>query len=388
MYKYTGEYYGDDLMITLGKTIYKLTGLMTKKQLVRTAKTVGESACAKMQQTGRNLSSTEIGEILGNVIGKKAASKIEISGDKASLVEAIMKNFGVPRMHAEGMANQCLSAALGKGMGSKTHLNLQVAGMPLHKSVNLISLETEHALHRTFSFDMLISKLLEKTSFGRKILQKQMAKSTLINEKNLELQGNLIGLTGWSDCIGGIVSESSRANALLEITRCSDKKMLQKKIRDILYKDKIIEIGNDKQNNFVLKTLIGGLKDESRAYNAGAYVENLYRQSVPKTSQVATTRSEVIADIYDEAIQVMKKERKHIRRNRLKEFFGLKVNRKEEQEIINETFKLVESTEKTTLGYNKVIEMFRKKEIPKDACEEVLKINGLKSEEIKKIIGS
>jgi hypothetical protein len=62
----------------------------------------------------------------------------------------------------------------------------------------------------------------------------------------------------------------------------------------------------------------------------------------------------------------MKKERKHIRRNRLKEFFGLKADRKVEQEIINETFQLVKSTERTTLGYNKVIEMFRNKEIPKD----------------------
>ena len=241
-------------MITLGKMIYKLTGYMTKKELVRNARAVGKQACTRMQETGRNLSHTEISEILSGVIGKKGAAKIEISGDKASFIKAYMENFGVTKSHAENMANRCLYAAIAKGMGNKTHLNLRIGDMPISQRVNVISHETEHALHRTFSFDILLTKLFGKTSIGRKYLQKAKANTEVLNEKGARLQLNLINrLTGWNDGAGGIASEISRTDALLEITKCTDKQMLREKIRNLLYEKKVLEIGNDTQNNFVLK---------------------------------------------------------------------------------------------------------------------------------------
>ncbi len=352
----------------LGKVIYKLTGYMTKKELIRRARTVGIYASSKIKETGKNPSSDEISEILGKVIGKKAAAKIEVSGDKASLVEALIKNLGIPKMHAENVANNCLSAALGKGIGSKSHLNLQVSDMPFFGSVNIISHETEHVLHRTLSFDVIIPKLLEKTSLGRKLIQKNMEKAPLLNEKNILLQTGMIKLTGWRNAIEGVIPKSSRSEALLEITKCSDKKMLQKKIKDLLYTDRIIEIGNDKQNNFILKSLIAGLKDESRAYNAGAYVEDLCRQTAQNGSQAVITKSQIIADIYDETIRVMKNERKHIQSNRLKEFFGFKANRKIEKEIVDSPLK------------------YKKLEIPKKIGKDISETNGLNSEKIKKVL--
>ena len=261
-------------MITLGKMIYKLTGYMTKKELVRNAHAVGKQACTRMQETGRNLSSTEISEILSGVIGKKGAAKIEISDDKAGLIKAYMENLGVPKTHAEYIANSSLSAVIPKGKSNKTHLNLRIGDMPIYQSVNTISHETEHALHRTFSFDMLFTKFLEKSSWGRKYLQKIMAKSEVINDKSMKLQTNLITLTDWDNAVGGIALEKARTDALLEITKCPNKQILREQIKKILYEKKVLEIGNDKQNNLVLKTVIAGLKDESRAYNAGASVEN------------------------------------------------------------------------------------------------------------------
>ena len=371
-------------MITLGKMIYKLTGYMTKKELVRNARAVGKQACTRMSESGRNLSSTEISEILSGVIGKKGAAKIEISGDKASLVEAIVKNFGFPKSSAEMVANNCLSAALGKGIGSKTHLNIQVSNMPAHKSVNIIPHETEHALHRTFSFEMLPPKLLEKTSFGRKYLQKIMSKSEMVNDKNIKLQGNLLGLTGWNDAAGGIASEMTRADALLEITKCSDKQSLREWIKKMLYEKNVLEIGNDKQNNFVLKTAITGLKDESRAYNAGAYVEKLYRQGLQDGSHIATTKSEVVADIYDEAVQVMKTERRHIQKNRLKEFFGFKANRSKEQGIIDSLKAKLE--EQRPGRIEEILKLYKSNFLSAEECKWCLKDLGLSPEDIEKSI--
>ena len=369
-------------MITLGKMIYKLTGYMTKKELVRNARAVGKQACTRMQETGRNLSHTEINEILSGVIGKKGATKIEISGDKASLVKAslvkaYMENFGAPKVDAEYVANRCLSAALAKGKGNKTHLNLQLGKMPALKSVNIIPHETEHALHRTFSFDILLTKLFGKTSIGRKYIQRAEENCRILNRKNIVLQENLIeGLTGWRDAAGGIASEATRAGALLEITKCTDKQMLRKKIKELLYEKDVLEIGNDKQNNFVLKEIIGGLKDESRAYNTGASVEKLYRQGLRDGSHIATTKSEVIADICDEAVQVMKKERIHIQKNRLREFFGLKANRSKEQEII----RLAQERNSRMADPTEILAAYKYKILSSEDCTRALKKTGLSSE--------
>lgn len=130
-----------------------------------------------------------------------------------------MENFGAPKVDAEYFANRSLSAALAKGKGNKTHLNLRIGDMPIYQSVNTISHETEHALHRTFSFDMLLTKLFGKTSIGRKYIQRAEENCRILNRKNIVLQENLIeGLTGWRDAAGGIASEATRAGALLEIT--------------------------------------------------------------------------------------------------------------------------------------------------------------------------
>jgi flagellin-specific chaperone FliS len=334
-----------------------------------------------MQKTEKNLSSTEISEILSGVIGKKGAAKIEISGDKTSLIDALVKNLGLPKSSAEMVANNCLSAALAKGIGNKTHLNIQVSNMPMHKSVNIVPHETLHALYRTFSFDILFTKFLEKTSLGRKYLQKIMTKSEMINDKNIRLQSNLMRLTGWNDAAGGIALEKARTDALFEVTKCTDKQILREQIKKILYEKKVLEIGNDKQNNLVLKTVIAGLKDESRAYNAGASVEKLYRQSLQDGSHIATTKSEIVADIYDEAVQVMKTERRHIQKNRLKEFFGLKANRSKEKEILD-SFQSSLSGELRPCTAEEILIMYRAEIISAEECIKFLKDLGLSTENI------
>lgn len=380
LYKYR-ELLGDICLITLGKMIYKLTGYMTKKEVIRNARAVGKQACTRMQETGRNLSSTEISEILSGVIGKKGAAKIEISDDKAGFVKAYMENFGVPKTHAEDIANSSLSAVIPKGKGNKTHLNLRIGDMPIYQSVNTISHETEHAFYSTFSFITLFTKFLEKTSLGRKYLQKIMAKSEVINDKSMKLQTNLITLTDWDNALGGIALEKARTDALLEITKYPNKQILREQIKKILYEKKVLEIGNDKQNNLVLKSAIAGLKDESRAYNTGANVEKLYRQSLQDGSHIATTKSEIVADIYDEVVQVMKTERRHIQKNRLKEFFGLKANRSKEKEILD-SFQSSLSGEIRPATADDILRLFKANDISKEECIKFLKDLGLSTENI------
>lgn len=158
--------------------------------------------------------------------------------------------------------------------------------------------------------------------------------------------------------------------------------MLREKIRNLLYEKKVLEIGNDTQNNFVLKEIIGAYKDESRAYNAGAHIERLYRQGLQDGSHIATTKSEVVADIYDEAVQVMKKERRHIQKNRLREFFGLKANRSKEQEIVDS----FQASLIRVVPASKVLSMFKEKVISAGECKMILKNQGLSTEEIENVI--
>ena len=69
-------------MVSLGRLVFKATGVMSKKGIVKNCKKVGQKVAERMQETGGKIDNTEIQQILSDTIGKKAASKIKIAGDK------------------------------------------------------------------------------------------------------------------------------------------------------------------------------------------------------------------------------------------------------------------------------------------------------------------
>ena len=73
-------------MVSLGRLVFKATGVMSKKGIVKNCKKVGQRVAERMQETGGKVDNTEIQQILSDTIGKKAASKIKITGDKESFL--------------------------------------------------------------------------------------------------------------------------------------------------------------------------------------------------------------------------------------------------------------------------------------------------------------
>ena len=81
----------------------------------------------------------------------------------------------------------------------------------------------------------------------------------------------------------------------------------------------------------------------------------------------------------------MKKERRHIQKNRLREFFGLKANRSKEQEIID-SLQTSLSRESRPATADEILSMFKAKVISAEECETILKNQGAYTEEIGKVI--
>ena len=102
----------------------------------------------------------------------------------------------------------------------------------------------------------------------------------------------------------------------------------------MLYGENIISAGKEKDNAFVLKQLIGGLKDEKRAYTTGAFSEKYMNNILGKDLNGLVAKSELNATLYGEAIKVLKQELRHTRLNQVKRFFGLKPNTAREQAVI------------------------------------------------------
>lgn len=323
-------------MVSLGRLVFKATGVMSKKGIVKNCQKVGQKVAERMQETGGKIDNIEIQQILSDTIGKKAASKIKIAGDKESFMQACCKNLSLPDNIAEYMYNSSLSAAI-PARGNGALVNLRLANLPKKQIANTVSHELEHGLYYSFSSAAKRTKLINKTSLGRKYIDKMMQKAPDVNVKGTVLQTSLvseIGNLGYSAL--GFTKGTSKISTLLEKSGCESKQELQEKIRKMLYSKNIISIGEEKDNAFLLKQLIGSLKDEKRAYTAGAFSEKYWNNLLGKDLNGLLSKSELNASLYGEAVNVLKQELRHTRLNQLKRFFGLKPNNAREQAIVQE----------------------------------------------------
>lgn len=325
-----------EFMVSLGRLVFKATGVMSKKGIVKNCKKVGQRVAERMQETGGKIENKEIQQILSDTIGKKAASKIKITGDKECFIEACRKNLEVPDTVAEYLYANSLSAAI-PARGNGALVNLRLAELPNKQIANLASHELEHGLYYSFSSNAKLTRLINKTSFGKKYIDKMMKKAPEVNEKSFVLQTKLISEIGnLGRSATGFTKGTSSISTLLKKSECKSKKELQEKIRQMLYGENIVSAGKEKDNAFVLKQLIGGLKDEKRAYTTGAFSEKYMNNILGKDLNGLVAKSELNATLYGEAIKVLKQELRHTRLNQVKRFFGLKPNTAREQAIIKQ----------------------------------------------------
>lgn len=318
--------------MVLEHLVFKTTGIMTKRCLLSSSKAVGKKVCDKMAQKQGKIDYSEVKQILAETIGKKAASKITISGDKDSFMHAACKILKLPKSQAETIYTQCLSATIPIS-GSTSLCNLRITDEAPSTIANLTAHELEHAMYQTSSFTSLIAKLKYKIPFFRHHHEKLKTKTPLLNQKNQEFQNFLLNAFG----LGSIYTAAIKNNFsyLLNRAEPASRQKLREKIREILFDKEILSLNNEQDNAIILKMLKRILKDEKRAYKAGAFAENYWLSLQEKKSPDFLNISEFRAILYGEAQRVCKQELWYNSLNKLKKFFGLSVKYTREQKIID-----------------------------------------------------
>ena len=298
--------------------IYKVTGRMTKTQVVRTAENIGYDLLSKAQKNG-DVFVEDIREVLESRIGKKAASRITITDNLKTFKSFLSKHLGLSDDLSEMYFYDSKAAAVPGGNSNKFLFKINMQNFDnLAEKLNTITHECEHLLFKGVSFRAYFERLYMKIK-GKKWLNKYVEKfAELVNKKNLSLQLNLLGVSQVGGCaLGGFTKFKKGINGLLKQSEFQSRAQLHDFLRTNIRRDILLPQG-DKRNLTLIKSLIGILKDESRAYRAGGRVE---AKLLPNSDKI--TNSEMLAQLYDETIKVLTKEKNLERKNRIRNFFGL-----------------------------------------------------------------
>lgn len=319
----------------IGDLIFRTTGIMTRKTIMRNCSKVGEqiSDCVAKNES---ISSENISEIISNVIGKRA-SKINVAYDRESIVRTIQENFNVSEAVAKRHARVTRAVSVPKLLGKRTALIVPQNSKSVD-NVNLVPHELEHALMQTFKFSskvknmflQLLKKLPEK-KFNTEKFGKNLSK---INEKGEDLQGRLINELSNLKGQVGIVDMPATTEGLLKQCNCKSIEELRQKIREILYMNNILGTKNDLLNAAILKMLKASIKDESFAYKIGGISERKYNELLGLNLEGKSSKSELVSLLYKEAYKVLSKEQRHALMNSIKSMFGIKINRDFELECL------------------------------------------------------
>lgn len=297
--------------------LYRVTGRMTNTQMVRTAEKIGLDLAAIGQKNG-DIFVEDVQKVLESNIGKKAAERITISGKFSEFKEFVAKHLGIPEDTAIMFFDNSKAAAVPGGKSNKFFFKINMESFDgILDKVNTISHECEHLLHQGLSFKAFFDRLQIKIK-GNKWFEKYTAKyADLVNQKSMMLQVNLIGLAQVGEnALGGFTKFKKGVDGLLAQTEFPSIEEMHKFLKDAIRKYILLPQG-DKRNLTLINALRMIIKDESRAYKVGGKVE---RSLYPQTERL--TKSEMVAQFYDETLKVLTKERKLERKNRIREFFG------------------------------------------------------------------
>lgn len=314
-------------MVSLGRLVFKATGVMSNRGVMKNSRKIGTAIAEKMKQTGGKIESQEIEQIISDTIGKKAARKIKIVDSKTAMREE-MVNAGEKIKDIDKMF-ECAAGATHPDHYSRKasvfvneeFLTATFPGMTSALKANTLGHEIQHAISNT-SGRMGLYKLKGYFSFGRKMIDKKMNKA-----KALDLQTKYVELQ--DICLKSLLS---------------GKQVSEADIVKTLYSKGILQVGKDKENAFILKNLRDVYKDECRSYKVGYEAFETFN-GTKNPKQV----NEII-NLYENFVKATNKELRHTRLNQVKRFFGLKPNTAREQAIIKQ--QQVSETEK--LSFTKV----------------------------------
>ena len=80
-------------MITIGRLVYKVTGIMSKKGIVKNCKEIGKTLANEIAQSGGKIEHKRVHELLTERIGKKKAANIIITQDLDTFKQVAKENL-------------------------------------------------------------------------------------------------------------------------------------------------------------------------------------------------------------------------------------------------------------------------------------------------------
>ena len=316
-------------MVSLGRLVFKATGIMSNRGVMKNSRKIGTAIAEKMKQTGGKIESQEIEQIISDTIGKKAARKIKIVDSQTmreEMVNAGAKIKDIDKMFecAAGVTHPANYSRKASVFVNEEYLTKAFAAFPDIISAvkaNTLGHEIQHAISNT-SGRMGLYKLKGRFSFGRKMIDKRINKA-----KALDFQSKYIDLQ--EICLKKLQSGEQVSEADIVKT---------------LYSKGILQVGKDKENAFILKNLRDVYKDECRSFKVGYEAFETYN-GTKNPKQV----NEII-NLYENFVKATNKELRHTRLNRVKRFFGMKPNTAQEQAIIKQQ----QASEAEKLSFTKV----------------------------------
>lgn len=316
-------------MVSLGRLVFKATGIMSNRGVMKNSRKIGTAIAEKMKQSGGKIESQEIEQIISDTIGKKAARKIKIVDSQTmreEMVNAGEKIKDIDKMFecAAGVTHPANYSRKASVFVNEEYLTKAFAAFPdiiPAVKANTLGHEIQHAISNT-SGRMGIYKLKGHFPFGRKMIDKKFNKA-----KALDFQSKYIDLQ--EICLKKLQSGEQVSEADIVKT---------------LYSKGILQVGKDKENAFILKNLRDVYKDECRSFKVGYEAFETFN-GTKNPKQV----NEII-NLYENFVKATNKELRHTRLNRVKRFFGMKPNTAQEQAIIQQQ----QASEAEKLSFTKV----------------------------------
>lgn len=187
------------------------------------------------------------------------------------------------------------------------------------KVVNVSTHELEHVLSQETTLFGKYGRLILKV-LGQKRTEKLALKDAkALGMKFVQLPKELIGeKLNINDPLVGVSHQSPDRKGLLERLGLASEKELKEDLTRTVRK--VLEPKSETQNIRALKAMKHTIADEARAYRVGGKAAREYLEL-----KKGSTNAEMVSQIYDETVAVIKQELKAQQRKRRRRFFGLTV---------------------------------------------------------------
>ncbi len=292
-------------MISIGRLIFKATGVMSNRGLVKNSKKIGDAIVERMRLSEGNIDKVEIQKIISDTIGKKASKKIKIITSKEEVQNFLLKQGRKPE-DIKLAFEQAGAFTSGEKYKRKSIIFVNDDNLKLLSGenyellsfmrVNALVHEIQHALSGALGY-LSLPKIKGKFAFGRKMIDKDIEKmlKSDIQSKYVNLQMECLEKMGKGESCGN--------NDIIKL----------------LYSKGILTTNKDKENTYILKSLKNVFADEVRSYTVGFDTACKYSGLDAYPDFVKN-----VILVFKNLSEATGQELKNIRKNRIKQFLGIK----------------------------------------------------------------